>query len=112
MVAQNIEEKQGRMSKRIFGQCNTADFHYLEHLSDVIARGDEIDLTNLSKKQKMAVLVLHKFQEQNVPFKVLLKLKEVIIWDLDPGTVFEYRLLDPRDEDTRKVIKDMIAGRR
>lgn len=46
------------MARRIVGQCNTADFRYLEHLSSVIARGDEVDLANLSNKQKMAVRVL------------------------------------------------------
>ncbi len=95
------------MPRHIIGQCNTADFRYLEHLSDVIARGEEIDLTNLSNKQKMAVHVLHHFQEKNVPFKVLLKVKEIVVWDMSPGMAFEYKLLDKRDKETRAVLRNM-----
>jgi len=95
------------IGRRIVGQCNTADFRHLEHLADVLAYGGEIDTSNLSNKQKMAVLVLRHFQKSNVPFKVLLKLREIIVWDLNPGIGFEYKLLDPRDKETHDILKNM-----
>jgi len=95
------------MPRRIIGQCNTADFRTLEHLSDLIARGEEVDLTNLTNRQKAAVRVLAHFNLCKVPFKVLLKIKEVLIWDADPGTILEYKLLNPRDRETRDILRTM-----
>ena len=93
------------MSRRIIGQCNTADFKAIEHLSTLMHRGEEVDLTNLSNRQKAAVAVLHHFQGCMVPFKVALKLREVLIWEMpDKGLAFEYKLLDPGDSDTRKLL--------
>lgn len=104
--------KTGVIGKHVIGQCNTADFRYLEHLSTIIARGEEVDLSNLSNKQKMAVLVLKHFNDNEVSFNVLLKIREVIIWDLNPGKAFEYKLLDPRDKEIRSVLRSMTAGGR
>lgn len=99
------------MARRIIGQCNTADFRYLEHLSDLIARGKEVDLTNLSNKQRMAVLVLRHLRANGVPFEVLLKVREVIIWDMGATIGFEYKLLNPRDIETRGILRSMTAKR-
>lgn len=100
------------IGRRTMGQCNTADFRYLEHLSSIIARGGEIDTSNLTSTQRMAVLVLRHFQENDVPFNVLLKIREVLIWDMNPGTAFEYKLLDPRDKETRDILRKITMGRR
>ena len=97
------------VGRHIIGQCNTADFRLLEHLSDMMSRGKEVDLTNLSNKQKMAVHVLHHFQKNDIPFEVLLKIREVIIWSMNSGIAYEYKLLDPRDKETRNILKSMRA---
>lgn len=47
-----------------------------------------------------------------MPFEVLLKVKVVIIWDLDPGMRFEYKLLDPHDKETRDTLRYMMIKRR
>ena len=96
------------MGRRIMGQCNTADFKDLEHLSTLMHRGEEVDLTNLSSRQKAAVMVLHHFQSCSVPFEVALKIREVLVWEMpDKGLAFEYKLLDPADTATQKVLWTM-----
>ena len=96
------------MARRIIGQCNTSDFKELEHLSVVMHRGEKVDLTNLSNRQKAAVQVLRHFQLNDVPFKVALKLREVLIWEMpDKGLAFEYKLLKPGDAQTREVLQTM-----
>src|SRR5487761_2504271 len=97
------------MSRRIIGQCTTADFKQLEHLSTLMHRGGEVDLTNLTNRQKAAVGVLHHFQLCGVPFKVALKLREVLVWEMpDKGLAFEYKLLDPRDSKTSRILQTMV----
>lgn len=98
------------MSRRIVGQCNTSDFMYLEHLSDAMSRGIEPDLTNLTNRQKIAVLVLRHFQQCGVDFKVLLKIKEVLAWEYDNKKIaFEYKLLDLKDKmATYLIISKMV----
>ncbi len=96
------------MARRIVGQCSTSDFKYLEHLADVLEDGGEIDTTNLTNKQKVAVRVLHYFMECNVKASVLFKIREVLIWQYDGGGyAFEYKLIDPRDADTRSILRGM-----
>ncbi len=96
------------MSRRIIGQCNTADFRHLEHLSSLMCRGDEIDLDYLTNRQKAAVQVLHHFQLCGVPFKVLLRIREVLVWEMpDKGLAFEYKLLTPGDTETALILKGM-----
>ena len=96
------------MSRRIIGQCNTADFKALEHLSTLMHRGEEVDLTNLSNRQKAAVTVLHHFQLCGVPFRVALKIREVLMWEMpDKGLAFEYKLLDSHDSKTRGILQTM-----
>ncbi len=96
--------------RKIIAQCNTADFKYLEHLTDKLGHGESIhqDCANFTLKQKMAVTVLHHFQDCGVPFKWLLKLREVLIWENpDKTLLFEYRLLDPHDDATKLVLRLM-----
>ncbi len=96
------------MSRKIIGQCNTADFKDLEHLSTLIHRGGQVDLTNLTNRQKTAVLVLRHLQLCGRPFKVALKVREVLVWEMpDGGLAFEYKLLDPRDDQTRDALRTM-----
>ncbi len=96
------------MTRRIVGQCSTSDFKYLEHLADVLRDGGEIDTANLTKKQVMAVQVLHHFHNCGVKLSVLLKIREVLVWQLDGGGyAFEYKLINPRDVDTRNILRGM-----
>lgn len=96
------------MARRIVGQCSTSDFKYLEHLADVLRDGGEIDTTNLTNRQKMAVRVLRHFMDCNVKYSVMLKIREVLIWQYDGGGyAFEYKLINPRDVDTRNILRSM-----
>jgi len=97
------------MNRRIIGQCSTSDFIYLEHLSDAMSRGIEPDLTHLTSRQKIAVIVLRHFQQCGVDFKVLLKIKEVLAWEYDNKKIaFEYKLLDLKGKmDTYLIISKM-----
>ena len=96
------------MSRRIIGQCNTTNFKELAHLSTLMHRGEEVDLTNLGNRQKAAVTVLRHFQLCGVSFDVLLKLREVLVWEMpDKGLAFEYKLLDSRDSKTRGILQTM-----
>ena len=96
------------VSRRIIGQCNISDFKYLEHLAEGMARNEPVDTTNLTRRQKVAVIVLQHFQECGEPFKVLLKIREVIVWaDSKGGSLFEYKLLNPRDQETFTILRTM-----
>ena len=99
------------MSRRIIGQCATSNCRELEHLSTLLARGEEVDLTNLTNSQKMAVVVLQHFQKHEVPFEVLLKIREVLIWKYDNGGfAFEYKLLYRGDTKTREWLMKSGMG--
>lgn len=94
--------------RRVIGQCGLADFKRLEHLVGMMERGDEVDLTNLTNRQKMAFHVLGYFQHCGVPFKVLLKIREVLVWEMeDKGHAFEYKLLHPADMETFRILRMM-----
>jgi len=96
------------VARRIVGQCSTSDFKYLEYLADVLRDGGEIDMTNLTNRQKIAVRVLKHFQDCGTNFSVLLKIREVLVWQYDGGGyAFEYKLLNPRDIDTRNILRGM-----
>lgn len=96
------------MPRRIVGQCNTVDFRHLEHLADAMARGIDPDLTNLTKRQQLAVGVLGYFQRCDIKFDVLLKVKEVLCWDLGAGqNAYEFKLIDPKDQETRNILNNM-----
>lgn len=95
------------MARRIIGQCNTADFKDIEHLVSLIPRGGVFQ-DNLSNRQKAAVRVIYHFEQCGVPFGILLKLREVLVWEMaDKGLAFEYKLLDPRDFDTAHILMTM-----
>jgi hypothetical protein len=94
------------MGRRIIGQCNTADFSGLLHIGDLLAKGQEIHLSNLSNRQKMAVRVIDQFQKHDIPLKTLSKIKEVLVWDMGDGRVaFEYKLLNRDDIETHRILR-------
>jgi hypothetical protein len=63
---------------------------------------------NMSGRQKAAVMVVHHFQTCGVAFKVLLKLREVLVWQMpDDSLAFEYKILDPSDRVTADVVATM-----
>ena len=92
--------------RRIVGQCHNADFRYLAHLSGVMKRGEEVDLTNLTNRQKVAVRVIDHFIKHDIPLKTLDKIKEVLVWDMGDGKGgFEFKLMDPRDRETAMLLR-------
>ena len=94
--------------RRIVGQCGVVDFKHLEHLAGWVREGKDIDLSTLTKNQQNAILILYHFQECGVSFDVLLKVREVLIWQYEGGGyAFEYKLFDPRDRDTGMVLRSM-----
>lgn len=96
------------MSRKIIGQCNSADFKDLERLSEIMKHGELVNLDNLTNRQRVAVDVLHHFQLCGVTFDVALKLKEVLEWEMpDKGLAFEYKLMDPRDGATHLILQTM-----
>ena len=96
------------MVRRIIGQCNTTNFKELEHLSTLVHRGEEIDRTNLTKRQRVAITVLRHFQLCGVSFDVVLKLREVLVWEMpDKGLAFEYKLLNSGDTATLEILSEM-----
>jgi len=96
------------MSRRIIGQCFTLDFKYIEHLSLSVSQGEELDLEHLTKRQQVALKVLYHFQLCGVAFDVLLKIREVLMWEMpDKGLGFEYKLLDSHDSKTRGILQTM-----
>lgn len=96
------------MPRKIIGQCNTSDFKHLEHLLILLNRGEAIDVAHLSKRQNAAILVVRHFQLCGVSFGVLLKVREVLVWEMpDKKLAFEYKLLDPGDVDTRQILWTM-----
>ncbi|MBA7638621.1 hypothetical protein ES703_46277 [subsurface metagenome] len=96
------------MARRIIGQCSTSDFKYLEYLSDILRDGGEIDTANLTNRQKVAVRVLKHFMDCNVKYSVMLKIREVLLWEIYEGKyAFEYKLINPRDTETRNTLRGM-----
>lgn len=87
--------------RRIVGQCSQVDFRSLEHLGDLIGRGEEVDLTTLSKTQKAAIFVLGYAQKRELPPKLLQVLREVLIWGEGKMIIgFEYKFYrDPKLAD-------------
>ncbi len=96
------------MARRIIGQCSTSDFKYLEHLSDILMRGGDIDTSNLTNRQKIAVQILRHFNECGVEFSVLLKIREVLVWESENRMYFfEYKLINPNDTETMRILRSM-----
>lgn len=94
------------MPKRIIGQCHNADFYHLAHLSGLMEKGEEVYLDNLTKKEKVAVRVIDHFLKHDVPLKLLLKIKEVLVWDMGDDTAgFEFKLMDPTDMKTARLLR-------
>lgn len=91
---------------RVIGQCGVMEWEYLDHLVDVIARGDNVNAATLTNRQRMAVLVMRNCQLTGIPFKTLRKVREVLVLKDDKsGKVsLEYKLLNPADRDTASLL--------
>jgi len=66
---------------RIIGQCNTADFKGIEHLAWTLEKPEIFDPSTLSRKQKLALLVMAVFQEIGIKPKETYKIREILFWD-------------------------------
>ena len=73
------------MKGKIIGQCHKSDFTYLMHLADLMGRGEEIYLDNLTSRQKVAVRGIDHFIKHDIPLKTLDKIKTVLLWDAGDG---------------------------
>jgi len=66
---------------RIIGQCNTADFKGIEHLALALEDPEMLDIGALSRKQKLALLVMAAFKESGIKPKETYKIREILFWD-------------------------------
>jgi hypothetical protein len=99
------------MPRRIMGQCYRSDFDDLMHIADLLDKGQEVDLANLTNREKIAVRVLEHFKEHGIPGKTVFKLKEVLLWDMGNGfAAFEFKLLDKFDVETARLIRNNSLG--
>jgi hypothetical protein len=100
------------MSRRIIGQCSITDFKDLDQLAlrvDTTGKTAFMLPRELTKKEKRALMVAAYFIECGVSTRLLQKIKEVLIWEEMPGnrTLFEYKLLDPKDRETALILMGM-----
>lgn len=92
--------------RKIIGQCHKSDFNELMHLAELMARGEEVYLDNLTNRQKVAVRVIDHFLKRDIPLKTLDKIKTVLVWDMGNGRVaFEYKLMDRRNYETARLLR-------
>jgi hypothetical protein len=103
--------------RRIVGQVNLVDFKDLDELAlhvDTTGKNAFMLPRELTKKEKNALRVANWFMQCGVSTRVLQKIKEVLIWDEYDNitgmhnTLFEYKLLDPKDRETAQIIMNMI----
>ena len=66
---------------RIIGQCNTATFRDIEHLAVTLTNPEMLDVSTLSRKQKLALLVMAAFKESGIKPKETYKIREILFWD-------------------------------
>jgi len=93
--------------RKIIGQCHKSDFTHLMHLADLMRRGEDIYLNNLTNRQRVAVRVIDHFIKHDIPLKTLDKIKTVLLWEAGDGRlVFEYKLMSPRDYETAKILRN------
>jgi hypothetical protein len=83
--------------RRIIGQCSITDFREIEKLAGHITDAETLKfrLANLTKTQDVALSVIAHFQACRVPFSTLLKVKEVLVWEMNDkkdNLAFEYKL--------------------
>ena len=78
-------------TRRTLGECHHTDFLALEHLGDLIVRGEEVDLTTLTKTQRTAVFVLREWQRRKLPYRLQRVVTMVTVWgEEDKATGLEY----------------------
>jgi len=66
---------------RIIGQCNTGDFKGIEHLALALKDPEMLDIGTLSRKQKLALLVMAAFKESGIKPTETYKIREILFWD-------------------------------
>ena len=70
--------------KRIVGQCNRADFASIAHLSVTLKEPEMLDTTTLTNRQKFAFHFLAIAQDKKIPWKLLRRVvQEVLFWGDD-----------------------------
>ncbi len=76
---------------RIIGQCNTATFKDIEHLASVLHNPEMLDVSTLSRKQRLAFLAMAALLKSGIKRKELYKIREILFWD--DGHI-EFKLLN------------------
>jgi hypothetical protein len=67
----------------------------------------EKNLDTLSNSEKMAAKVIYYFYSCGVSFAVLLRLREVLVWQMeDGGMAFEYKF-EKGDTESYRIIQNM-----
>ena len=66
---------------KIIGQCNTADFKSIEHLALTLKNPEMLDPSTLSRKQKLALVVMAALKEAGIKFQEAYKIREILFWD-------------------------------
>ncbi|MBA7674548.1 hypothetical protein ES703_82764 [subsurface metagenome] len=66
---------------RIIGQCNIADFKSIEHLALTLENPEMLDPSTLSRKQKLALVVIAAFKEAGIKFQETYKIRVILFWD-------------------------------
>jgi hypothetical protein len=96
------------MPRHIIGQCSISDFVELQKQALSLNTEEVVANIQASNKQKVVYMVVHHFQLCGIPFKRLLKLKQVLVWEMDDKSLaFEYKLLDPKDTETLRILRTM-----
>ena len=105
---------------RIIGQCNTTDFKSIEHLAPTLKNPEMLDPGTLSRKQKLALVVIAAFKEADIKFQETYKIREILFWD-DGHVEFKLpnvpgakelmrKLNDPRvKDDMARGIRNMLG---
>jgi len=66
---------------RIVGQCNQADFVAIEHLAEITEKPDQLDVSTLSRSQRLAFQFLQVALRRNIHWNLIREVvKEVLFW--------------------------------
>lgn len=84
---------------RIVGQCNMADFAFIDHLVGSVTKAEDIDTSTLKHKQQLAILFASETHKKGIGWGFVREVvTEVLFWgDNDKIRDIEIRLThDPK----------------
>ncbi|GAH39310.1 unnamed protein product [marine sediment metagenome] len=79
---------------RIVGQCNAADFAFIDHLVGSVIKAEDIDTSSLKHKQQLALLFANETHKKGIGWGLVREVvTEVLFWgDKDKMRNIEIRL--------------------